>query len=130
MLPWVIIFVLIPGLELYTLLEVGQLVGAPATIALIILTGVAGAYLTRLQGVALLRDIQNELSLGRLPADSLIDGLMVFAGGVLLLTPGLWTDLLGFSLVVPLSRAPLKNVVIRWIQKKIKDGTVTVRRID
>jgi len=125
---WLIIFICVPILELYTLLEVGQLVGVPVTLGLILLTGISGAYLARIQGTALLTQIQSEMAAGRVPADPLINGLMVFAGGVLLLTPGFWTDLVGFCMLVPGTRNLIKKFIVHWLQEKIREGHVTIYR--
>lgn len=121
-------FTLVPVAELYVLLQVGSQIGVGATIALIILTGIAGAYLARTQGFDLLRRIQTELSAGRLPTSELLDGAMVLAGGIVLLTPGFLTDITGFVLLVPFTRNLIKGMVRHWLQKAIDSGQITFRR--
>jgi UPF0716 protein FxsA len=113
-----VVFIGIPALEIYTLLEFGKIIGTGGTLALIILTGISGAYLARAQGFELFKKIQFELSQGRIPADDMIDGLLVFAGGLVLLTPGFWTDLLGFFCLLPVSRNLLRPVVRNWLANK------------
>jgi UPF0716 protein FxsA len=98
-------FTLVPILELYVILAVGNRIGAGPTMALILITGLAGAYLTRSQGFGILHQIRIELAVGRIPAGALLDGVMVLIGGVLLLTPGFCTDVAGFILLVPRTRA-------------------------
>ena len=122
------LFTVVPVLELYVLLKVGALIGTMPTIALILLTGVAGAYLARTQGFDLLRRIQTEMAQGRLPAGELLDGAMVLVGGLLLLTPGFVTDLLGFSFLAPLARALWRDWFSRWLEAQIRQGSITVRR--
>lgn len=122
------LFTLVPLIELYVLLKVGGLIGIAPTVALILLTGVAGAYLARTQGFDLLRRIQAEMAEGRLPASELLDGAMVLAGGVLLLTPGFCTDLLGFSLLVPFTRRHIKQFARFWLQRMIESGHLHIRR--
>lgn len=112
-----LLFIGVPALEIYTLLEFGQMIGVGGTLALIIATGISGAWLARSQGLELLRSIQHDLNHGRIPADNLLDGLMVFAGGLVLLTPGFWTDLLGFLLLVPATRRWLRPWLARWIAR-------------
>ncbi len=107
------LFILVPILEIYVLLSVGNLIGLGATILLVLATGIAGAYLARTQGLALLMKIQQEIAAGRVPTEELIDGAMVLAGGLLLLTPGFCTDLAGFLLLASFSRAVLKG----WLKK-------------
>ncbi len=112
-----IIFTIVPIVELYVLIEAGRQIGVGATIGMIFLTGIAGAYLARSQGFHIINRIQNEINKGALPAEELIDGAMILAGGLLLLTPGFCTDLFGFCLLTPLTRSTLK----RWI----KNGLIT-----
>lgn len=124
-----ILFTFIPILELYVLLEIGSLIGTISTVALIFLTGIAGAYLARLQGFALINKIQSEMNQGRVPRGELLDGAMILVGGVLLLTPGFCTDLLGFSLLVPLSRTFYKGWLSRWLEKRVTGGQIHIRRL-
>lgn len=106
-----ILFIIVPLVELYLLAIVGSRVGLPATILLVVLTGAWGAYLAKSQGLSILAKIQFETSAGRVPTAELLDGLLVLIGGVVLLTPGLLTDLVGFLLMVPSFRAIIRNRV-------------------
>ncbi|WP_298038338.1 FxsA family protein [uncultured Desulfuromonas sp.] len=123
-----VVFIVVPLVELFVLLEVGSMIGAFPTIALIILTGISGAYLARTQGFDLLRRIQSEMEQGRLPTEDLLDGAMVLAGGIVLLTPGFCTDLLGFILLVPFTRAHVKRIARLWFLKQVNRGNLTIRR--
>ncbi|HKJ05066.1 MAG TPA: FxsA family protein [Geopsychrobacteraceae bacterium] len=123
-----ILFTFIPILELYVLLEIGSLLGTLATVALIFLTGIAGAYLARMQGFSLINKIQSEMNQGRVPRGELVDGAMILVGGVLLLTPGFCTDLLGFSLLVPLTRNLHKEWLTKWLEKVVAGGQIHIRR--
>jgi UPF0716 protein FxsA len=106
-----ILFITIPMVELYLLAIVGSRVGLLATVMIVILTGAWGAYLARSQGYSILARIQSELAAGRVPTAELIDGLLVLIGGIVLLTPGLLTDLAGFCLMVPGFRAIIRERV-------------------
>ncbi len=123
-----LLFTLIPVLEIYVILQVGHVLGPLPTIGLIILTGIAGAYLARTQGFDIVRRLQQEMTQGRLPAESLLDAALVLAGGLLLLTPGFCTDLAGFSFLVPVTRNWIKDVVRRWMKRMIEQGHISVRR--
>jgi UPF0716 protein FxsA len=123
-----LLFTLIPVLEIYVILRVGHYLGAGPTVALIILTGIAGAYLARTQGFDIVRRIQYQTSRGQLPAESLLDAAMVLAGGLLLLTPGFCTDIFGFTLLVPTTRTGLKRIMRHWLQKQIDRGNVKIHR--
>ncbi len=119
-----LLFILVPLFELALLIEIGRQIGVGATLALVILTGIAGAALTRAQGFAVLSQIQSELRREQLPAESLFDGFLVLAGGLLLLTPGIATDLIGFMLLVPVSRNRIKEYLKRKIREKIDRGEI------
>ena len=125
-----ILFIIIPLVELYLLVVVGSRVGLPATILLVILTGAWGAYLAKSQGYSILARIQAETAAGRVPTKELIDGLLVLIGGIVLLTPGLLTDLAGFCLMLPGFRAIIRERVkkkfasqVGGFQMPTQDGT-------
>jgi UPF0716 protein FxsA len=124
-----IFFVFVPVMELYILIEAGRILGLAPTIGLIMMTGVAGAWLARSQGVEILRRIQEETSRGQMPATILIDGALILVGGLLLLTPGFFTDALGFSFLVPLTRDLWRKGLSTWLQKQIKQGSVNIHRL-
>nr|WP_291317474.1 FxsA family protein [Desulfuromonas sp.] len=84
--------------------------------------------MARTQGFDLLRRIQSEMEQGRLPTEDLLDGAMVLAGGIVLLTPGFCTDLLGFILLVPFTRAHVKRIARLWFLKQVNRGNLTIRR--
>jgi len=123
-----ILFTLVPIIELYVLLEAGRQIGVSATIGMIFLTGIAGAYLARSQGFNLINRIQTDLNQGRIPAAEMIDGAMILAGGLLLLTPGFCTDLFGFCLLTPMTRQFFKAWLIKWLDLKIQRGEIRFRQ--
>ena len=120
----ILLFVTVPLLELALLLQVGQWIGLGPTVALVVATGFAGAGLARQQGLRAFLAVQQELAAGGLPGRSLLDGLSILVGGALLLTPGILTDVLGFSLIVPPSRRWLQGIVRRRLERRIQEGTV------
>lgn len=109
-----LLFVLVPLIELALLVRLGQVVGFWPTLGLVAATGVLGAGLARAEGLRTLGRFQAEVAAGRVPGGALLDGLAILVGGAFLLTPGLLTDLAGFSLLVPATR--------RWIQRRIRKG--------
>lgn len=112
----ILLFTIIPAVELVVLIKVGTYIGALNTVALIIVTGVAGAFLARMQGLVTLYRIQSNLDRGIMPTAEMFDGVLILIGGVLLLTPGFITDTVGFMLLIPLTRSLLKN----WLRKKLQ----------
>ena len=120
----ILLFTIIPIIELSLLIELGQQIGIGSTIALVIITGVLGAYLAKHEGFIVINRIQQDLSQGRLPADSLIDGVIILAGGLLLLTPGLLTDAIGFMALIPFTREYIKKFIRQKFNQKINTGEI------
>lgn len=113
-------FLLLPAAELALLIEVGVRIGTLPTLALIAGTGVVGAFLARSQGLRVLRHIQSEVAIGRLPAGSLVDGGIILLAGILLITPGLLTDALGFLCLIPASRKLIKSLLSRKLRRAVR----------
>lgn len=125
-LPLLVLFTGVPALELYLLFKVGAQLGALNTIIIIIVTGVLGASLAKSQGLELLMRIQNELNKGEIPAGQLLQGFLVMGGGLLLLTPGFVTDILGFCMVLPGTRSIIAIFLTKFFAGQIKKGNVHV----
>lgn len=120
--PLIFLFTIVPMFELYLLIQVGAVIGAWNTVGLVFVTGIAGAFLARSQGRAIMMKVQSELAQGGIPADSLLHGLMVFIGGLLLVTPGIVTDAIGFCLVIPFSRWLFLKLIKAHFKKAIRQG--------
>ena len=120
------LFVGVPLLELWVLLRVSDHVGAMPTLLLVIGTGVVGASLARREGLRTLAKLQASINRGEMPQAALLDGMCIFMGGALLLTPGILTDALGFSLLFPLTRPILQGLLARWVEKKMQSGHASV----
>lgn len=121
-----LLFVIVPIIELVLLIQLGQVVGLLPTLALVVFTGVTGAWLARAEGVRVLFQFQRELASGKLPGQAMLDGISVLVGGAFLLTPGVLTDIAGFSLLVPLTRRWLQRGVRARLERQIRDGSVHV----
>ncbi len=111
-----ILFIVIPIIEIAILVKIGSLLGFWPTMLIVIATGISGATLARIQGFLVLTRIRTELQMGRMPAEELIDGLLILIGGILLLTPGLLTDLMGFLMLIQSSRKLFK----KWLGKRFR----------
>ena len=114
-----LLFTLVPLLELYLLIGIGRQVGLVPTLALVLFTGVLGAWLARRQGIATLARVQRSLAAGELPTEALLDGLMILLAGAVLLTPGLLTDLTGFLLLTPAGRRPIRRAIRRAFERRL-----------
>lgn len=107
-----LVFLIVPIIEIYLLIQVGQEIGAGWTIFLVVATAVAGAALLRYQGLATLYEAQNKMAHGELPASALLEGVMLLLAGALLLTPGFFTDALGFLFLIPMLRKRLAKALL------------------
>jgi len=112
-----LLFTIIPTIEIIILMKLSATFGIASTLLLVIGTGLLGAYLARLEGVRILFKIQAETRAGRLPARDMLDGLLILVAGIVLITPGLVTDIAGFVLLVPFTR----NAVLSYVLKKMKE---------
>ncbi|NBF39510.1 MAG: FxsA family protein [Spirochaetes bacterium] len=119
-----VLFTAIPIVELYILIKIGQMIGALPTIAIVLVTGVVGAGLARQQGARVWYEIQMQMQQGVFPADRLIDGLLLVVAGAVLITPGVLTDILGFAILIPMSRAPIREWVKARLSRMMDRGTI------
>lgn len=122
----IILFTVLPALEFYLLYQIGSSIGAFNTFTIIIVTGVAGAFLARTQGLSILHKIQSEVEKGAMPGKHIIHGFIVFGGGLLLLTPGFLTDILGFCMVIPGTRHIIVALASEYLKRGIANGSVNI----
>jgi len=125
--PWlfptaVLLFTLVPIVELALLVGLGRQVGLVPTLVLCASTGFLGAWLARWQGWRTWMAAQTSLAEGRFPTEQILDGALLLVGGVVLLTPGLMTDALGFTLLLPPGRALIKSGLRRWWERQQRHG--------
>jgi UPF0716 protein FxsA len=121
-------FTLIPVFELYLLIKVGAVLGGFNTILLVILTGFLGAWLARLEGMNTLTKLRSNLQQGQMPAEEMIDAVIIFAAGVVLITPGLITDVFGLLLLWPVSRNKLKRIIRKKIDEMQLQDNINITR--
>ena len=112
-----LVFTLIPMVELYLLIKVGSVIGGFNTILLVLLTGFAGAWLARMEGMNTMMKVRLNLQNNIMPAEELMDALIIFIAGIVLITPGLITDICGLMLLWPLTRNRFK----RYLRLKFQD---------
>ena len=108
-----LIFIVVPIVEIYVIIQVGQAIGPLWTVALLIADSILGAWLMRAQGRVAWRRFNEALAAGRVPAREVLDGALVIFGGAFLLTPGFITDILGLILLLPPTRAIVRAVLVR-----------------
>jgi UPF0716 protein FxsA len=123
--PWwvlALLFVVLPVLEIYVLIQVGQVIGAWWTVLLLIADGVLGSWLMKREGGRAWRALQQALEERRMPARELADGVLVLVGGTLLLTPGFVTDVAGFFFILPFTRPVARTALTRFLTRKFLTG--------
>ncbi len=123
-----LIFAVIPVIEIAVLIKIGSVIGTFNTVMLVIGTAVVGAYLVKLEGISVLNRFQRSMMEGRLPTEELLDGAMILVSGALLVTPGIFTDIAGFLLVIPLSRNFIKKILKPFIERAILSVDIDIRR--
>lgn len=121
-----LLFIGLPILELMLLIKLHGLIDLGPTLLIIFLTGIVGAAMVRRQGIATMFEIQREMSAGNLPAPQMIDGIMILIAGALLVTPGLITDVVGFSLLVPWVRGRMRLWLRKKLEQKAREGYIHV----
>lgn len=124
MLKLILLFTIIPLLELTLLIKLSNYFGIIVTLSLVTFTGIVGATLAKKQGSSVIKKINNHLAQGEMPTDSLVDGLLVLIGGVMLITPGLLTDIGGFSCIIPFTRSKIKVLTKNRLSKLITNSRV------
>jgi UPF0716 protein FxsA len=122
----ILIFIVVPLIEILLLIEIGSRIGALNTILVIVLTAILGASMMRHQGFTIMRNIQRDLSQGRMPTGELINGALVLVGGIVLLTPGFFTDAVGFILLIPATRGFIRKKIQLLIRRKIESGDINI----
>jgi UPF0716 protein FxsA len=129
MLKWLIAaIIIIPAIEMWGIIQVGHMIGGWATFGLILLTGFAGAQLARMEGRKALIDVQTQMQKGQPPGHAMLNGLCVLIGGLLLLMPGFFTDIVGITLLFPLTRPFYRVMMLKWLERKLRNGSLTIRR--
>ncbi|WDP93022.1 MAG: FxsA family protein [Desulfobacter sp.] len=121
-------FTLIPVIELYLLINLGTVIGGFNTVLLVILTGFAGAWLARMEGLNTMFKVRQNLNQGIMPAEELIDALIILIAGLVLITPGLLTDCMGLLLLWPYTRNMFKRFLRRKFDEMNARGNINITR--
>jgi UPF0716 protein FxsA len=122
LLALIAVFIVVPLVELYVILKVGDAIGAGWTILILVADSILGSLLLRSQGRAVWRRFNEAMSAGRMPHREVVDGVLVIFGGALLITPGFVTDIVGLIFLVPPTRALVRGLAMRRIGRRIAVG--------
>jgi UPF0716 protein FxsA len=120
----ILLIAIVPLAELFILIKIGSHIGGLNTILLVLMTAMLGVLLARLQGLRTLQQIHLNLSQGQIPAEELIDGVLILFGGILLITPGVLTDLFALVLLFPFTRTYFKRWLRRRFDRRMASGNV------
>ena len=113
-----LLFLIVPFIELYVLIQVGQVIGALPTIGLLIAISVIGAWLVKREGFATLARARERIDAGQMPGRELVDGVLILFAGALLVSPGFLTDVVGVLLLLPPVRATLRGATVGWLARR------------
>ena len=122
-----LLFIGLPLLELYILIKIGSYLGPFLTIALIIFSGLLGLLLARFEGFRTLHQIRQNLSQGILPAEEMVDSVLIFVGGILFVVPGVITDIAALVLLIPFTRTIFKRWLRRRFDRMVAKGNVRLQ---
>lgn len=127
--PWLLVvaFVVVPLVEIWTILQVGRVIGPWWTIGLLVVDSLIGSWLVKREGGKAWRALRSALESGRMPAGELADGALILVGGTLMLTPGFVTDGVGILMILPLTRPFARRVLTRVVERRLV-GVVKDRR--
>ncbi len=128
MMKWlVLLFIVVPTAEFALLIYSGKTLGLVPTVAIILMTGIGGAYLAKRQGVKAWTDLSRRMTTMETPGNAMIDGVLVLIGGLLLLMPGFITDIIGLLLLFNGPRKLIRPYIQQWIYRKMKNGQIIIR---
>ena len=119
-------FTLIPVLEIYLLIKIGHYLGAFNTVVVVIVTGLLGASLARHEGIRTMIRVRESMNRGELPAEEMLDAVLIFIAGIVLLTPGFITDLAGIAILIPNARSWLKRRMRTKFEEWISENRVDI----
>lgn len=125
----IFLFIVVPIAELAVIIQVGQAIGVPATIAILLADSILGGLLMRSQGRAAWRRLNEAIRAGRAPHREVLDGALVILGGALLLTPGFISDIFGLLLLIPGARAVARRILTGLISRRLLFGATAVRAV-
>jgi len=120
------LLIALPVAEIALLIAIGRQIGLVSTVALLLLTGLLGSFLARRQGLGIVRRMQSELAEGRAPAGQILDGTLILLAGVLLIVPGVITDVLAFLCLLPAGRTLIKAWLRRRFEAGLRSGRIAV----
>lgn len=124
MVKWILLLIAVPVAEIIIYVQMGRFIGIPLTLTIILGISIFGVVLAKRQGLSTINRARSEIAQGRVPGNHLLDGLLILLGAVLLITPGLLTDLAGLFLLIPATRGLAREFLKRKIRSWLSKGTI------
>ncbi|KKO53739.1 FxsA family protein [Paenibacillus sp. DMB20] len=118
--------IFLPAIEIFGFSLVADRIGGMNTLLLTLLTSAIGVVMMRFEGRKAMEDAKLRTNSNMVPGTSMVDGLCIFGGGVLLIVPGFLTDIVGFTMLFPLTRPIYRFLLLKWMKKNIKNGKITI----
>jgi UPF0716 protein FxsA len=118
--------IIVTVLELWGIIKMGQWLGGMVTFGLLLIISLLGVWFIRIEGSRVWRQAQQQLQAGQMPGHSLLEGLCVLAGGILLIIPGFISDIIGLTLLLPMTRPMYRMFMYRWLERKVRNGSFTI----
>lgn len=129
MYKWLLaLIIIVPAVEMWGIIQMGHWIGGWATFGLLLLTGFLGAGLARSEGRRVWQQAQRQMQAGQVPGHTLLEGLCVLAGGIMLMAPGFVTDIIGLTLLLPITRPFYRFALYRWLERKVRNGSFRIHR--
>lgn len=129
MYKWILAaFLIVPIVELWGILQMGEWIGGWNTFLIILAMSALGAYFARSEGRKVWQEAQKQMQAGQMPGRAIIDGIIILFGGMLLLTPGFFSDIIGIVMLLPITRPFFRHMVLQWLEKRMRNGNFTIRR--
>lgn len=120
--------IVVPIIEIWGILRMGDWIGGWNTFLLILLLSAVGALVAQFEGRKVWIEAQRQMQSGQIPGRAMIDGICVLLGGLLLLLPGFFSDLVGIIMLLPFTRPLFRNMILQWLEKRMRSGNFTIRR--
>ncbi|MCD9025927.1 FxsA family protein [Cohnella silvisoli] len=122
------ILLIVLAMEIWGIIMMAHWIGGWATFVLLIATGFLGVWVIRVEGGKVWQQAQRQMQAGQVPGHTLLEGLCVLAGGIMLMAPGFFSDIIGISLLLPVTRPLYRLWLYRWLERKIRSGNFSIYR--
>ena len=125
---WWLLLIVLPVIEIWSIVQMSGWIGGMNTILLLIVISIVGAYAAKKEGQKVLSQARMQMNSGQIPGYSLVNGVCVLLGGILLLIPGFLTDVFGLLLLIPFTRVFFQGAILKWLERAMRNGNFIIKR--